>query len=68
MRDGTVHEDCMAPGESMPTKISRWQMCWWPARQAGHVPHHSSGITVTGSPTDHASTPGPISAMRPDIS
>ena len=41
----------MAPGESMPTKISRWQMCWWPARQAGQVPHHSRGITVTGSPT-----------------
>ena len=39
----------MAPGESIPTKISRWQMCWCPARHAGHVPaplqrHHRDGV------------------------
>jgi hypothetical protein len=26
------------------------------------------GITVTGSPTFYVSTPGPVSAMRPDVS
>ena len=63
---GTVHRLCMEPGESIPTKTNRWQTCWWPARQAGHSPHHRSGMTVTGSPTAQPATPGPTSATRPD--
>ena len=37
----------MAPVESMPTKLSRWQMWLWPAWQAGQWPHQASGMTVT---------------------
>ena len=39
-----------------------------PRWQAGHFPHQSSGMTVTGSPTAHPVIPGPSSAIRPDIS
>ena len=67
-RAGTVQELCSEPGESMPTKLRLWQMWWWPARQAGQSPHHSSGTTVTGSPADQPDTPCPTSAMRPAIS
>ncbi len=39
-----------------------------PARQAAQSPHHTSGITVTGSPTRQARTPSPVAATFPAIS
>ena len=54
---GTFHSGCNAPGESMPMKVRFWQMCVLPARQAGQVPSHSSGITVTFSPGDQPALP-----------
>ena len=52
----------------MPRKSRLWQMCEYPARQAGQSPHGASGITVTRSPIDRPLTPFPIAAIVPDIS
>jgi hypothetical protein len=52
----------------MPMKLRLWQMCALPARQAGHSPHQSSGITVTRSPTAQPLTPAPSAEIVPDIS
>lgn len=52
----------------MPMKSRFWQMCSFPARQAGHVPSQASGMTVTASPTDQPSTPVPRATIVPDIS
>ncbi len=65
---GTFHSACRAPGESMPTKMRFWQTWVLPARQAGHVSSHCSGITVTPSPGDHPVTPSPTAATVPLIS
>lgn len=65
---GTFQRLCSDPLESMPTNSRRWQTCEWPAAQAGQVPHHFSGITVTGSPAAQPWTPSPMLAIVPLIS
>src|SRR4051812_15128435 len=59
IRDGSVQEDCTAPGESIPTKINRWPMCSCSARNAGTA-RTTAGPPgdVDGVATDVAGGPG----------